>query len=425
MGLSKTTKLYIQLTLSVILFFTELIVGYWVGSIALVADAFHMLNDVVSLVIAVYAVKLSENTKYDPNYTYGLQRAEVLGALINAVLLLGLCLTIVAEAIPRFFKPVEIENPELILVVGSIGLVFNISGMFLFGHHHSHGECSHSHNHNESHAHEHSHSIEDGTDYTLNHQTNILSPATFQQSIIDTAKQVSHAHQLEINESSYLLQRNQSNDYQSQKNHNHDHTHDHSNEKEGQLNMQGVYLHVLGDALASIAVIISALIIWKCEFPERYLFDPLISIIITLLIVKFTLPLIKSASIILLQGVPSTVPIENVRLQVADIEGVVSIHDLHVWQLSDSKSIASIHVVIDSPHHKRFQSIATEIKRILHSYGVHSVTIQPEFENDSSNSSTSSSPKLTVSSGPTIRDSTCLLPCQAQCAPIQCCPPNP
>lgn len=58
MGLSKQTKLYIQLGFSCLLFFTELGVGYWVGSIALIADAFHMLNDVVSLIIAVYAVKV-------------------------------------------------------------------------------------------------------------------------------------------------------------------------------------------------------------------------------------------------------------------------------------------------------------------------------------------------------------------------------
>ncbi|KAI0217443.1 Zinc resistance conferring protein, partial [Massospora cicadina] len=105
MGLSKSTKLYTQLTLSIILFLAELLVGYAVNSIALVADAFHMLNDVVSLIIAVYAVKLAQDTKYNPKYSYGLQRAEVLGALINAVLLLGLCLSIVAEAIPRFFQP--------------------------------------------------------------------------------------------------------------------------------------------------------------------------------------------------------------------------------------------------------------------------------------------------------------------------------
>jgi solute carrier family 30 (zinc transporter), member 1 len=64
--------------------------------------------------------------------TYGWQRAEVLGALINAVFLLALCFTIFLQAIERFIEPVQIENPQLILIVGSIGLFVNIIGLVLF-----------------------------------------------------------------------------------------------------------------------------------------------------------------------------------------------------------------------------------------------------------------------------------------------------
>lgn len=314
----------------------------------------------------------------------------------------------------------EIKEPQLILVVGCIGLVFNVAGMFLFGHHHGHG-----------HSHDHDHSptenIEDGLDYPINHSNTLLSPAIFQQSIIDTANKVTLAQQTEINEASHLLNNNSLTSYNhshpsnevGQHDHSHsgDHSHDHHH-GEGALNMRGVYLHVLGDALASLAVIFTALIIWKGTFKERYLFDPLISIVITVLIIKFTMPLIKSASIILLQGVPSNVPIEKVRSEVLLISGINSIHDLHVWQLSDTKSVASVHIVVDSPHHSKFSKVAKEVKKVLHKYGVHSVTIQPEFEGDD-HGTNESSPRLQG------KDSACLLPCQKECAPIQCCPPVP
>lgn len=429
MGLSKTTKLYIQLSLSVILFFTELIVGYWVGSIALVADAFHMLNDVVSLVIAVYAVKLAQDTRYNPKYSYGLQRAEVLGALINAVLLLGLCLTIVAEAIPRFFEPVEINNPQLILIVGSIGFLFNILGVFLFGH---------DHGHNHGHSHSHKHDVETGHGYI---EDNLRSPALFQQTIIDTARQVSESQVYEESESSRLLSpshahgkskanydslvshspihsrelshdHNHSHSHDHSHSHGHDHGHSHGHGHDGALNMHGVYLHVLGDALASLAVIFTALVIWLSESPYRFYFDPIVSIVITFLIIRFTLPLVKSASIILLQGVPSSVPLDEVRSEVLNIEGVVGIHELHVWQLSDTKAVGSVHVVIDSPHHDRFVHIATRIKKILHKYNVHSVTIQPELTSDEETISPDSP-----------EQPACRLSCQADCITSQCCPP--
>ena len=73
--------------------------------------------------------------------TYGWARAEVVGALINAVFLLALCFSITVEAIKRFMVIEEIEQPVLILIVGAIGLLVNLIGMCLFGggHGHSHG----------------------------------------------------------------------------------------------------------------------------------------------------------------------------------------------------------------------------------------------------------------------------------------------
>ena len=73
--------------------------------------------------------------------TFGWARAEVLGALINSVFLVALCFTILVEALQRLFHDEHIHDPELMLIVGVLGLVINIIGLALFaGHGHSHGK---------------------------------------------------------------------------------------------------------------------------------------------------------------------------------------------------------------------------------------------------------------------------------------------
>ncbi|RKP04589.1 hypothetical protein THASP1DRAFT_20967, partial [Thamnocephalis sphaerospora] len=105
MAFSRSARIIALLVLTTGYFFVELIVGYVAGSIALVADSFHMLSDVLSLIVALYAIRLAKRTNHGPRYSYGWQRAEVLGALVNGVFLLALCLTIYIEAIKRFFTP--------------------------------------------------------------------------------------------------------------------------------------------------------------------------------------------------------------------------------------------------------------------------------------------------------------------------------
>ena len=122
----------------------ELIVGNWTNSMALVADSFHMLSDVIALIIAYISVRMSPR-KWQKN-TFGYARAEVVGALINAVFLFALCFSISVESLKRFLLIETIENPVLILIVGGVGLAINLVGMCLFGdvgHGHSHDGGGH------------------------------------------------------------------------------------------------------------------------------------------------------------------------------------------------------------------------------------------------------------------------------------------
>lgn len=196
--------------------------------------------------------------------------------------------------------------------------------------------------------------------------------------------------------------------------------HDHSKENgagghsHGSMNMHGVFLHVLGDALGNIGVISAGLVIWFCEGRWTLYFDPGISLFITCIIFSSAMPLVKSTSKILLQGVPNHVSLEAVRASLKAVPGVVSVHELHVWQLSETTTVASVHVLIQPD--SDYMVVANNIREIMHSQGIHSVTIQPEFFNGS------------LSDISDVEDETdertCLIRCPPdQCVADTCCPP--
>jgi zinc transporter 1 len=162
------------------------------------------------------------------------------------------------------------------------------------------------------------------------------------------------------------------------------------------MNMHALVLHVLGDALGNVGVIATGLVIWKTSWSFKYYFDPVISLIITLIIFSSAVPLgqyflcncpcqsresmnvtVRITSFILLQGVPPTVSLDEVKSSILAVPGVISLHELHVWQLSETKIVASVHV--RSERKRDFMRTAGTIRRALHHLGIHSCTIQPEY----------------------------------------------
>jgi len=107
----------------------EVVGGLMTGSLALLADAGHMLTDVAGLGLALMAIKFAERPA-TPERTYGYYRMEILAALTNAVVLIGISLYILYEAYERFLDPPEVESGAM-LVVASIGLAINIVGMII------------------------------------------------------------------------------------------------------------------------------------------------------------------------------------------------------------------------------------------------------------------------------------------------------
>ncbi len=219
----------------------------------------------------------------------------------------------------------------------------------------------------------------------------------------------------------------------------------------GDLNMRGVFLHVMGDALGNIGVIGSALFIWLTPYWWRFYSDPIISLVITIIILASAIPLCKAASRILLQAVPAGINVDDIKADIQELPGVLGCHHLHVWQLSDTKLVASLHIEVDydfkGEGSSRYMALARAVRKCLHSYGIHSSTIQPEFCLDPSKAPGSSqsgqldgghdslehsglgsmeASQRTSRAGSSRGDmQACLLECDDECANgTQCCAPN-
>ncbi|KAN0100686.1 Cation efflux protein [Tylopilus felleus] len=423
MALSRSARITLLLVIDIIFFFIELIVGYAVGSLALVADSFHMLNDVMSLIVALYAIRFSSQNASDSRYSYGWHRAEILAALINGVFLLALCFSVAMEALERFFSTPNISNPRLIVLVGSFGLASNIVGLFLFH--------EHTHEHKGSAPSSRPASIHVVQSHNGDHVTNrnrstsysslYGHPVATRASLVQTAQDIASSSLTQDNaacssEETPLLGAQTEHSPQpprtsaEQLGHGHSHTH-------GSMNMQALVLHVLGDALGNVGVIATGLVIWLTTWKYKFYFDPVISLVITAIIFSSALPLVKSASFILLQGVPPTISLDEVRASILRVKGVLSVHELHIWQLSESKIVASVHVMASRDHD--FMPVAVEIRKVLHHHGIHSSTIQPEYHTPSPHVIPDDQLKSTHSS--------CLILCppDQNCDPSEnaCCPP--
>ncbi|MBT2476081.1 cation transporter, partial [Microbacterium sp. ISL-103] len=122
-------RLVIAFAITSSVFIVEVIGAIITGSLALLVDAAHMLTDVVGLAMAVTAAHLM-NRPPTPKYTFGLRRTEVLGALAQATLLLGVGIFALVEGVRRLFEPPEIASGSL-LFFGIVGLVANIASMLV------------------------------------------------------------------------------------------------------------------------------------------------------------------------------------------------------------------------------------------------------------------------------------------------------
>lgn len=155
-------------------------------------------------------------------------------------------------------------------------------------------------------------------------------------------------------------------------------------ERESDMGTSAMILHVIGDGLGNAGVIASALIIWLTPWSGRFYADPTVSLFIAVIILKTAIPLTSASAKILLQGTPDHLDINNIKENVQKIPGIVNCHHIHLWQLSETQPIASLHVQLDFSIEQgevaeRYMTVAKAIREFLHEYGIHSATVQPEF----------------------------------------------
>ncbi|MBL8999111.1 MAG: cation transporter, partial [Gemmatimonadetes bacterium] len=118
-----------MLVLTATFLVVEVVAGFLSGSLALLADAGHMLTDVAGLALALVAVSFASRGP-TPERTYGFQRAEILAALLNAVVLIGVAGFVLFEAVTRLVKPEPVATGPM-LVVAVLGLCVNAAGAFV------------------------------------------------------------------------------------------------------------------------------------------------------------------------------------------------------------------------------------------------------------------------------------------------------
>jgi len=143
---------------------------------------------------------------------------------------------------------------------------------------------------------------------------------------------------------------------------------------EADLNRRAAMLHVLGDLLASIAALLSGVVIWLTGWT---LIDPILSLAIVALILYSTVRLLHEAVHGLMEGVPLGLSLTTIGNDMAARPGVVSVHDLHVWSLSSQHIALSAHVVLDDL--AQWNAILKDIQvMLLENHGIDHVTLQPE-----------------------------------------------
>ncbi|MFJ4490723.1 cation diffusion facilitator family transporter [Streptomyces diastaticus] len=244
-------RLRIALGITLFVMVAEIAGGLLADSLALIADAAHMATDALGLGMALLAIHFA-NRPASERRTFGFARAEILAALANCLLLLGVGGYVVYEAVERFFfAPAETSGP-LALAFGAVGLLANLISLS-------------------------------------------------------------------------LLMRGQ----------------------RESLNVRGAFLEVTADALGSVAVILSALVIMATGWHAA---DPIASLLIGAMIVPRTLRLLRETLDILLEAAPKDVDMAEVRRHMEELPGVVGVHDLHAWTITSGMPVLSAHVVVEADH---------------------------------------------------------------------------
>jgi cobalt-zinc-cadmium efflux system protein len=271
-------SLRLGVIVTLVFFAVEVAGGYLSGSLSLLSDAGHMFIDAFSLILALVAIQVARSLPTKER-TYGLHRAGIFAAFVNAILLIGISGLILYEAYSRILSPRPVEG-GIMLFIACVGLAANVVIAYLL-----HG------------------------------------------------------------------------------------SHD--------LNIRGAFLHVMADALSSIAVIAAALWIM---ITGQTIVDPLLSGMIAVVIVVSAAGILRETVMILLQFTPRDVDFDEVIREMESVPGVAGVHDVHIWSLSSHIYVLDAHVYSCESDVKRIEGVKQEIKQRLGHFRIFHTTLEFECE---------------------------------------------
>ena len=145
------------------------------------------------------------------------------------------------------------------------------------------------------------------------------------------------------------------------------------------MNVRGAYLHVLGDTLSSVTVLVGGAVMFFAH--GMYWLDPALSIAIGLFIAYSSYALVRDAVDVLLEAVPRDVDLAGVTHAIDKMPAVVAVHDLHIWTITSGLLALSAHIVVRQTDHAERDLLINEIKRVLaERYKISHTTLQIESE---------------------------------------------
>lgn len=263
------------------LFMVAEVVGGWLsGSLALLADAGHMLTDAAALLMALLAVQFARR-KPNARHTFGMLRLTTLAAFVNALALLVITALIVWEAVRRFYQPQPVAG-GMMLGIAIAGLLANLLSFWLL----------------------------------------------------------------------------------------------HRGSEEKNLNVRAAALHVMGDLLGSVGAIIAALVIMYTGWTPA---DPILSILVSLLVLRSGWALLRESLHELLEGAPASINVDKLARDITrNIPEVRNVHHLHLWQVGE-KPVLTLHVQVIPPHDH--DALLHRIHHYLHeTCQIAHATVQMEYQ---------------------------------------------
>lgn len=341
--------------------------GYLASSIAIMSDAAHLLSDFLGFLISIVSIYISRR-KATAQMSFGYHRAEVIGAMVSISIIWGLTIWLLYEATLRIIDPPKV-NGFIMLITAVIGFVFNIvMGVILayqgIDHnlHHHHEGHGHEHDHNALAAFKRSNSLASkGTELKkvdtyvppIKHAKTLVNEKSHKHSHDEKdvhADEHGHKHSDHgLNEGEVLLSsHSHSHDDHGDHSHDHDHGHGHSHGGDGEnVNLRAALVHVIGDALQNLGVVIAGLLIYFR--PDWSVADPICTYVFSIIVTFTTIRILKDCIGVLMEGSPLEFNIEQLTRDLQNVRGVEDIHDLHVWSLSVGKLSLSCHLTSSHP----------------------------------------------------------------------------